>query len=348
MARAARRFIGLDVHQATTSICVRDRAGRIVEQCVIPTTAPALRRYFPPRRSVAVAFEEGPLAAWLFRLLTGRVGQLVVCNPRYNRLIRAGVKNDRIDAAKLSELLRLGALHPVHHDRTPLLLREFVAHYSTIVNDTMRVMLRLKAVYRGRGIVAEGVTVYGCRHRKRWLRRVKCDAVRCRLVALYRQLDALTALRDDARVEMITEATRHPEFALLRSIPCVGDIRAAQLLAYLGGTRRFNARQHLWSYAGLAVVSRSSSDHRVEDNRIVPRAKPNRGLTRNYHPQLKRVLKDIALAGSLARGPIKKLFEKHVSRGLTPSVARIVIARRIASTVRAIIRDRVEFDPDRF
>jgi len=344
----ARLFIGLDVHQATTSICARDRDGRIVDECVMPTTAAALRGYFRRRRTVAVALEEGTLAAWVFRLLSGRVGEVIVCNPRYNRLIRSGVKSDRVDAAKLSELLRLGALRPVHHDRVPLDLREYVAHYGNVVGDTMRVMLRIKAVYRGCGVVTEGVTVYRSRHRKRWLRRVKSDAVRRRLVALYRELDALTELRDDARIDMVAEAAEHAEFDLLRSMPCVGDVRAAQLLAYLGGSRQFRARQHLWSYAGLAVITRSSNDHRLEDGRVVQRQKVSRGLALNYNPQLKRVLKDVALAGSLTRGPMKRIFEAHVARGLTPAVARIVVARRIASTARAILRDRVSFDPSRF
>jgi len=346
--RKARLFIGLDVHQLTTSICARDRAGRIVDQCVIPTTAAALRGYFRRRRTVAVALEEGTLAAWMFRLLDGRVGEVIVCNPRYNRLLRSGTKSDRIDAAKLSELLRLGALRPVHHERVPHTLREFVAHYGSVVADTMRVMLRLKSAYRSCGVATEGVTVYSRRHRARWLRRVKSDAVRHRITALYRHLDALTELRLDARIDMVAEAAEHAEFDLLRSMPCVGEVRAAQLLAYLGGSRHFPLRQHLWSYAGLGVISRSSSDHRLVDGRVVQDPRPSRALAFNYNPQLKKVLKDIALAGSRARGPIRNLYEIHLARGLTPAVARIVIARRVASTARAIIRDRVAFDAGRF
>src|SRR5205809_7790099 len=92
-----RRFVGLDVHQETTSICVRNRDGKIVRECVIPTTTAAIRRVFRWRSGTAVTFEECPLAAWLYRLLQGRAEQIVVCNPRYNRLLRSGSKNDRID-----------------------------------------------------------------------------------------------------------------------------------------------------------------------------------------------------------------------------------------------------------
>ena len=348
MASAARRFVGLDVHRETTSICVRDRAGKVVEQTVIATTAAAIRRFFRPRLGTVVTAEEGPLAAWLYRLLHGRVDDVFICNPRYNRLLRAGVKNDRIDAAKLAELLRLGALHRVHHELTPIALRELVAHYSIVISDRTRTMQRIKAVFRGNGISTAGVTVYANSHRRKWIQRLKCAGARSRVSALYQQLDVLTALREDARTAMLDEASLFEEFDVISTVPFIGAIRAAQLLAYVGGTRRFYRRSHLWSYAGLAVTARSSSDHRIEDGRVVARPRFSRGLTRNFNPQLKRVLKDTALAASFGRGPLRSFFDAHVQRGLTPSVARVVLARRIASTLRAMLRDLVPFDASLF
>src|SRR5689334_18846285 len=82
------RFVGLDVHDATTSICMRDRDGRILHETVIPTTTAALRRYFRLHRGrIAVTFEEGTLAGWLYQILHDQVAQLIVCNPRHNRLL---------------------------------------------------------------------------------------------------------------------------------------------------------------------------------------------------------------------------------------------------------------------
>jgi transposase len=117
-----------------------------------------------------------------------------------------------------------------------------------------------------------------------------------------------------------------------------------QLLAYVGGTRSFRRTRHLWSYAGLTIVTRSSSDHRIEEGRLVGQPRTRRGLTRSYHPQLTRLLRDTALAASLGSGPMKAYFDAHVEGGLTIHVARLVLARRIASAIRAILRDNVPFD----
>jgi transposase len=69
-----------------------------------------------------VTFEEGTLSQWIYDQLAPRVARVIVCDPRHNRLLAAGNKSDSIDADKLSDLLRLGALHSVYHEaaRWPL------------------------------------------------------------------------------------------------------------------------------------------------------------------------------------------------------------------------------------
>jgi hypothetical protein len=55
--------------------------------------------------SLRVSFEEGTCASWLHDLLKPHVTEVLVCDSRKNALLRAGNKNDREDARKLSELL---------------------------------------------------------------------------------------------------------------------------------------------------------------------------------------------------------------------------------------------------
>ena len=47
-----------------------------------------------------MTFEEGTSAGWLYDLLKPHVTKVVVCDPRKNALLRAGNKNDRVDARK--------------------------------------------------------------------------------------------------------------------------------------------------------------------------------------------------------------------------------------------------------
>ncbi len=50
------------------------------------------------RGDVRVTFEEATGAAWLYDLLKSHFGEVVVCNPRKNALLKDGSMSDRIDA----------------------------------------------------------------------------------------------------------------------------------------------------------------------------------------------------------------------------------------------------------
>jgi hypothetical protein len=62
-------IFGLNVHQAT----------------ILETKAATILEFFAGLRgTLAVTFEEGTWAAWLYDLLKPHVAKLVVCNPRKN------------------------------------------------------------------------------------------------------------------------------------------------------------------------------------------------------------------------------------------------------------------------
>jgi len=110
------KYIGLDVHQATISVAVMDSTGRVVMESIVETKAATILEFLAGLRgTLAVTFEEGTWAAWLYDLLKPHVAKLVVCNPRKTALLKDGNKSDRIDARKLAELLRLNNLKSVYH-----------------------------------------------------------------------------------------------------------------------------------------------------------------------------------------------------------------------------------------
>ena len=72
------------------------------------------------RGELHLTLEEGTWAAWLYDVLKPHVREIVVCNPRRNALLKEGSKNDKVDARKLSELLRAGLLRAVYHGENGL------------------------------------------------------------------------------------------------------------------------------------------------------------------------------------------------------------------------------------
>jgi transposase len=255
------KYIGLDVHQATTVAAVRDADGKLVMESILETKASTLLDFVRGLRGeLHVTLGEGSWAAWLHDVLEPHVHRLVVCDPRKNALLKQGNKSDKIDARKLADLLRAELLSPVYHGENGLgLLRELARSYLTLTEDTTRVMNRIKAVYRGRGIACASPKIDSPRHREEWLQKLCEPGLRLRARRLYQQLDQLQPLRLEARREMLRESRRHPANRWLRQIPYVGSIRAALLIALLQTPHRFRTKRQLWAYSGLAVTVHSSA-----------------------------------------------------------------------------------------
>jgi hypothetical protein len=92
-------FIGMDVHCQFCEIAVLNASGKVVQRTRCATTISTLAEVIeqvPRPRSLVI--EEGPLAGWLCRNLEELVDDMVVSEPRRNRLIsRDGDKDDDLD-----------------------------------------------------------------------------------------------------------------------------------------------------------------------------------------------------------------------------------------------------------
>src|ERR1700740_900151 len=257
------KYIGLDVHQAAISVAVRDSAGKLVIEAILETKAETILQFLRGLcGSLHVTFEEGTWAAWLHDLLQPHVTRVVACDPRKNALLKAGNKNDRIDARKLAELLYLNKLQPVYHGEHGIrTLKDLGRPYIALTRDLTRVMNRLKAIYRSRAIPCAGQQVYALLHRADWLAKIAEAGVRRRAELSYLQFDALAALRQGARRELLAESRKHPATRLLRQIPSIGPIRAALLIALIQTPHRFRTKRQLWAYSGLALKTYTSGEY---------------------------------------------------------------------------------------
>ena len=113
------KHIGLDLHQATICAAMLDGTSKLVLECTLKTKTTTVLQFLKRLHgSLHVCLEEGTCAAWLHDLLKPHVIEVLVCDPRRNALLKAGNKNDRVDARKLADLRRGGLLSPVYHGVT--------------------------------------------------------------------------------------------------------------------------------------------------------------------------------------------------------------------------------------
>ena len=132
------KYMGLDVHQAMTVAVVLDAEGKVVLETMVATEAAAVIRLVKSLSGpLRVTFEETTQAAWLYEILRSHVTEVVVCDPRRNKLLSEGSKADKVDARKLADLLRTGMLRSVYHGHEATRkLKELVRAYETFSSDT--------------------------------------------------------------------------------------------------------------------------------------------------------------------------------------------------------------------
>ncbi len=336
------RYIGIDAHSQSCTLAVIGPSGRRLKSQVVETNGTVL---VEAMKSIAgrkhLCLEEGAQSDWLHEILGPHVDEVVVTMPRK----RPGQKDDLRDAYALAEELRVGALHSKIYKPPKQFsgLRNAVRAYGMVVGDIVRTKNRLKAVYRSRGIVTDA-DVYSAA--ERWLDKLPPGHRRL-AESLTRQLEALTPLEKQTKSWLRQEAKAHAIVGKLETAPGMGPIRTAQLLAVVVTPHRFRTTRQFWSYCGLGIVMRSSSDWVRQNERWVrAEAQQTRGLNRNCNPLLKSIFKGAAttVIQSLPDHPLQQNYQRMLSAGIKPNLAKLTLARRIAAAVLAMWKNNEVYD----
>jgi hypothetical protein len=287
-------------------------------------------------------------SAWLYETLNPHVDEIVVAGISTSR----GPKSDKRDAYGLAEKLRVGNLdkHVFKAPREFTRLREFSRIHMTLVGDVVRVQARIKSLYRSRGILVSGENVYGVRHREERQKQLTSSA-QTRATRLYGPLDFLLEQKKQAEADLLREAKKHPIVRILETAPGFGPIRAARLVPIVVTPHRFRTKRQFWSYCGLGIVTRSSSDwvQTADGTWIKTRVPQTRGLSLQHNHFLKSIFKGAATTVITQRNkdPIYARYERLRDGGTKPNLAKLSLARMIAATVLRMWKDEEEYDPGR-
>lgn len=345
------KYVALDVDSANIVAGVYDSQGKCLMLTHLRNEAKVVQEFFRMLSgTVHVTFEEGAQAAYLHELIAPLVAEVVVCNSRENKLLKAGNKSDQIDVGKLAKLLRLGELRPVYQGaKGSQGLKQLSHSYAALVEDTTRTKNRLKGLYRGRGLSCKGEAIYGRAQRERWLAKLPLKEMRTRALSLFEQLEQLEELSERAEKAMSCAARKNPGYKSISSAPGIGAIRTAQILATAITPHRFRGKRQFWPYCGLAVVTRTSSDYEWVDGRTRRKRKPiqTRGLNENHNRTMKAVFKGAAASAVQQHAEVKEYYDRLCAQGMRPEMAQLTVARKLAAIVLSLWKKGERYDPAR-
>lgn len=335
-----RSYCALDLHHSRTTFEAQTVKGALICRKEVPTERQHLidlARSVPGPKGVVI--EESPMADWAMRVLQPYVAEVIVCDPRRNRLINEdGDKTDAIDPGKLNELYRLGALRPVHHPSRQSMadLRAWVWAYHDQVKLATAAKNKLKAAFRGAGLQYDEGDIYSLRHRMDWLDKLPRRAVRNRVAELYGNVDNLTFRRDRMHAQMIRMASRHPVTRRFLEIPGFGPVRSLTFLVIIDTPFRFSSPQKLWTYAGVGLRRKQSGKS---------------GAKKRPGQQYNRRLKAVAWGATrlaLYRSdvnPFQRIYERLCKAGLRESLAELSVARKLIAVPWGMWKSGTEYDP---
>jgi transposase len=333
--------IGVDVHCAFSELAVLDPSGQLVQRGRCATSIPALTAELQKvARPRCLVIEEGPLADWLWRNLRTHVEEMVVCNPRRNRLIaQEGDKDDPLDAEKLAQLFRGGYVKAVHHGESGkrALLKQHVALYHDRVRHRVSEALRIGSLLRRHGVFVREKHFVARADRAAILARLpKSRVLRSDVRLLWKGYDVAAAQEAWMRRQLVRLAKEEEVVRRWVELPGVAWVRAVTLFVWLDTPWRFRSKRALWKYLGIGLERRRSGTGREQLH--VPSA-----VNRPLKSTILGAAKSAAAQGD---NPFADQYRRWLEQGQSPKVARRNVARSLAATLWGLWKNGSAYHPE--
>jgi transposase len=332
----SRVYVGLDLGSSQFEILAMDREGVVLargslktSECNLRTACSRLRQEL--KGELHVHLEAGELAGWAREVIAPLVTRVLVGDPRRSAWIANDpCKNDRLDAFKLADLLRMNRVHEVYYDDAKVrrVFKQVVQHYEDLTRERAALKVKIKARLRVQGLIRKDTRVFAAEGRAAIVNQIADTQLRAIVKQLYDLLEAITAQQRAALLLMRQMARQFPEIALLKKMPGVKLINACRFSAYVQNPHRFANLRCFWRYARLGVTQPMSDGKPIGPQH----------LDRAGCGSLKDVSRKTFEAALRRRdnNMFKRAYEQALARTKDATHARLSVQRKILAVMRAV------------
>jgi transposase len=335
------KTIGVDLHKETAVVCVLNDDGSIHDKRILATKCRnQIREYFASYGlQCHVAVECVGFYQWFWELVSPLVGRLLLADPAGVKTFRGREpKTDWRDALLIANLLRDGRLPTAYIPQGPArALRDVVRLRHNLARSLASERKQLRWV--GLKMNLPGPATLTSDRAQKWLLANEFKLPPTLRTAARLRLDHIISLErnvTDLDRVVVEHATRTPEtarwFELLQTIPGVGNVVAATIIAETGDITRFSNTDQLGAYAGLAPRV-SQSGETVHHGHI----------TKQGPPLLRWVLQQAAWVAIRTSEEARRIFNR-ISRKAGAKKAATAIARKILCYAWSVCRKGRSFE----
>jgi transposase len=335
---------GIDLHSRQMYVCVMDRQGRKLVHCNVRNNDFAffLKLIQPYRHSLTVCCECMFGWYWLADACAEAGLTFVLAHALYLRLIHGGKnKNDRIDSEKITHLLRSNLIPPAYvypAERRPL--RALLRQRLVYVWHRAELLARISSHQLAHNRVPAKQTR---RNRDPWEEALlAAEDHPLRKLALQNDLAMIRhydAQINFLEVKLLNLAKEHSgrDFALLQSVPGIGDSLGLTILHEIGPVERFPTVKDFLSYCRL-VKGTVASAGKIKGLRGAKLGNPY--LRWAFGEAAVIAKRDHAIIGPMAQ----RLEARYQGNKFK---ANTVVAIKLARAVYFMLKDKTVFDPER-
>jgi transposase len=253
-------YVGIDVHRKRSQVAVVAEDGQVqLNKNVVNGSTPMLRLIGDLPAGTPVAFEAAFGWSWLADLLEDYGFDSHLVHPlRCKAIASARLKNDKVDAAILAQLLRADLLPEAWIAPAQVRqLRALLRHRISLVRLGTQLRNRIHAVAADHGY--DRSASYWTGPGRGWLAELDLPATSREIITdCLAVIDVLAVLIDRLDGELHQHAKADRRVKVLRTLPGVGEFTALVMVAEIGDISRFPSSRKLASWAGLTPTVRGS------------------------------------------------------------------------------------------
>jgi len=324
-------YIGLDVHKKTIAFCIKTLSGKSVRQGVVNAERNALRHWLAELSCPWMGAMEATLfTGWIYDFLKPHAVELKVAHPEMLKAITAAKKkNDRADAEKLADLLRVNLLPECHMMSEELReLRRILRYRNMVVRTAVQMKNKMAGLMMEVGATYDKKRLYGRKYFNQLMGRVDDvpDSVKELLQLSRSNLELFTAIQKKLVRTLRENELIRQRVELLMSIAGVGEIMALTWVLEIGDPTRFHSSREAISYCGLCSAQRESA------------GKDQRGpLSKKRNKHLQTMLIEAAKLAPRWNIQLAELHEKELTKG-NRNRATLAVARKLVEYLLAVDR----------
>ena len=334
-----KHYVGLDVSQKETSVCVVDHDGRVLFEGKVassPGALAALIRTQAPRAE-RIGLETGAMASWLWHELR-RVDLPVVCvDARHAHAVLSARmnKSDKNDARGLAELVRIGWYREVavksqddQRIRSILIARSRLVAIRRDLENQVRSMVKEYGLLFSRAISSQ----FRAKVRELVADDHVLGPVIEPLLIIHEQVSRQQSKLDDQvrRLARTDETTKR-----LMTVPGVGMVTALTFRHTIGDPSRFGSASKVGAYLGLTPRRKQSGETDV-NGRI---SRWGDRLLRSYLFEAASVL-----LHRTRRWSALKAWGTRLAKRIGMKRAKVALARKMAVVLHCIWVDGTTFE----